>query len=132
MAPERRAQLVFFDGVAREQPHVMAAILGSYTSHTELIDEAGRLDPPTEDASYNDRAIAAAGSFFAADLDLDTIPDAETVARMHSRLEDAERAGTLARSRRLLRVAEFALQIAAWQEQQEISAIADHGAARPA
>jgi hypothetical protein len=117
MGEPERASLALFLGVLGRHAHEASAIIGSYQSPGELIEDAQTTEA---DGSVNSQVLTVTGPIFEASIDLEVDVDRETAGIMRRKIEEGMRRGEDPGRRRIVRMATFAGELATWQSEQEL------------
>lgn len=119
------ALALFLDTLSRHASET-AAILGSYKSPADIIADSHDGSRVSSD-SLNGQILRAVGPLFATEIDLDANPDKDTAAAMRQEITLASRRSASPEERRIIRMATFAGEVAAWAAQQELTGHSEQG-----
>jgi hypothetical protein len=119
MGEKERVSLALFLDTLRSHAQTMSAIIVSYGTPAELIADAKKLGPGSQDNNHA-TILAAAGPFFETEVDLMVDVDRESVGVMRRKIDEGVRRGETMEQRRITRIATFAGEVATWQAEQDM------------
>jgi hypothetical protein len=120
MGISERASLALFLDTLRCHAQPMAAIIGSYSSPSELIADSKKHDLPDAATNIHSRILETTAPIFESEIDLAVDVDPESASLMRRRIEEGSRRGQTMEARRIMRIATFAGEVATWQAEQEM------------